>query len=229
MKKTFIPLCLLIITFCSFGQSFHLGVLAGENTSSFFYRQINLGLNESSPSDNITGFHAGVFAEFTYGNFSIEPEVVYASIGGKSSYDVYGPYGASTGTYKNSVNYLQVPVNLLRNIPVSFGKIFCGGGPYIGFGLSGKTENTGEIVGEFGGNAITNVNSVTKYSFSSPDNPDFGVNLVVGIHLKNRLLFRLGYNYGLKYLFNYSSPHTSGYIAGVDNSVASISVGYAFL
>jgi Outer membrane protein beta-barrel domain len=227
MKKLFFICCLAITKFVSYGQSFNFGVLAGANVSTFAYSNLPY-----EPSSEIVGFHIGVFAEIKKGNLSIEPGLVYASIGGKNGYYIVGGGGSNIGTYKSTVQYLQVPVNFLYNIPVVFGKVFFGAGPYIGFGLSGKNDQTGvlETNGFSQGNGPFNV--TTKYKFSNADNPDFGVNAVAGIHFKNNFLITLDYQYGLKYLFNYSynvgNDYPNNSIPGAHNSVASLSIGYEF-
>jgi len=60
------------------------------------------------------------------------------------------------------------------------------------------------------------------------------LNAVAGVHFKNGLLFTVGYGYGFKfflykgsYSINIGNANSSP--GGVQNNVASISIGYAFL
>ena len=214
MKKLHLIFCLLILIHTSFGQTTKLGFLAGINSSTFILQS---DLYEHPSISPITGFHAGVFSQFAVGRFAIEPELLYSSIGGKDVFvSTHGAGGIAA--YKHAVQYLQVPVNIIYNIPASFGKLFFGGGPYVGFSLSGKTA-INSVAYDF--NGYTYVDSYSrKYAFSNADNPDYGLNTTAGVSFSNKVVFKAGYRYGLKYLF---------YNGGLKNNVISISIGYAFL
>jgi hypothetical protein len=43
---------------------------------------------------------------------------------------------------ENNLHYIQVPVNLLFQVPVSSVKFFAGGGAFFNYGISGKTKST---------------------------------------------------------------------------------------
>ena len=209
---------------CCYSQSVKIGVLAGVNQSAFFPQgnsayDFELDLKQAS-SPSITGFHVGVFTEFTNGNFSFEPGLIYESIEGKANYNEGdGRFGSDNGAYQFNVQYFQLPLNGLINIPVSFGKVFFGGGPYIGLGGSGKTHQTGvSSTYNFPYTSIINTDSTTPYRFGSADRFDFGLNALAGIRFKNKFLFTLGYGAGLRYVFNQQ----------LKNNVASVSLGYAF-
>ncbi len=203
---------------CGYSQGFHLGLLGGPNESTFSTS------GEAGYPSWISGFHAGLFVEIPRGNLSIQPGLVYANIGGNLSLPV------SDYDYLNyRVQYLQIPVNILYNAPVGFGKFLLGGGPYIGFGLSGKTTQMSEMQGVlFSPPQYTNI--TTNYTFNNYDNPDFGINALAGLHFKNGLLITLDYQYGLKYKFSYpvQNGQNSYNVLGVKNNVASISLGYEF-
>ncbi|MGZ3756503.1 MAG: outer membrane beta-barrel protein [Mucilaginibacter sp.] len=215
MKKIIILLYLLTLKFSVFAQSFQ--IVAGLNESTF----IQTPVDDENTNKAITGFHIGAFFELHMGNLSIQPGLLYASIGGDGTF--IDAHSGIAGTFKNSVQYLQMPVNFLYNIPVNTGMIFLGGGPYIGIGLAGTATEDG-TEGTFGGQPPT-IHYSYKYTFSKSDTPDYGLNVLAGTRFKNGLLFSLGYGYGLKYLFYKSTFERNG---GVKNNVASISVGYAF-
>jgi Outer membrane protein beta-barrel domain len=216
MKKSLFLFCLIAMKFNLLGQSFNLEIMAGPNQSTFVppdYQSLDLGRQSG-----VTGFHLGAFAEFTWNKLSLQPGLVYTSIGGNDNWGDTGHGYGGGGIIKITVQYLQIPVNVLYHIPVSFGNIFLGGGPYIALGFSGKTVQTGTEGVSFSSTEQINIDN--KYIFSRSDNPDYGLNGLAGIQLKDGLLFSLDYGFGLKYTFNKNS--------GVQNNVASLSVGYKF-
>jgi Outer membrane protein beta-barrel domain len=221
MKKLLILFCLLIARFASPGQSFNLGVTAGPNVSTFDPYNNRVGNYASS---GITGFHAGLFAEVTWGNLTVQPGLQYASIGGETNYSVVEPAANGNGTFKYAVRYLQLPVNILGNIPITNGKIFLGGGPYMGFGLSGKITQTGVDNEGTGTTPYTSstINNQKGYVFSKSDNPDQGINAVAGVRFNNKVMITLNDLFSLKFLSNYNG------FAGLKSNVLSFSVGYAF-
>jgi Outer membrane protein beta-barrel domain len=212
----------VITGFASSGQSFNLGVTAGPNVSTF--DPSNKVGNYSS--SGILGFHAGVFAEITLGNLSIQPGLLYARVGGQISYSEVGPGGYGNGNYKYTVQYLQIPINIVGNIPIANGKFFLGGGPYMGFGLSGKVtqtgvDNTGTGADPY--NKTTSIiNTEQRYVFSKLDNPDLGINAVAGVRFNNKVMITLNDLFSLKFLSNYYG------FPGLKSNVLSLSVGYEF-
>jgi hypothetical protein len=92
------------------------------------------GASFSASTGSLTHFSAGIFADAPVGgNFSIQPGLYYTGKGGKSTFE-----GESS---KLKLSYLQLPVNVVYNVPVSAGKFFFGAGPYAAYGLSAKAED----------------------------------------------------------------------------------------
>jgi hypothetical protein len=212
MKKTALltAVCLFSATVL-FGQAIKLGVLAGPNWSTFIEPQAGNVVTSSA----VFGAHAGLFTEFTIGRWSVEPGVFYLAAGGKS-YNVYASDSGPSIIETYSLHYIQVPVNIIYNTPGR--RFFFGGGPYAGFGLSGNINlnYTGGSFGETPGSPIN-----IKYIFSQANNPDYGLNLVAGIHVDGGTMFTIGYGIGLRHSvssFDYST---------VRNDVISISIGHS--
>ena len=129
MKKAFLSLlCLMGIISFSLAQSINVGIKAGVNFSKLAASSGGLTLTSSST----TGFHVGAVVDLGFDNWSLQPGLLYSTKGG-----TYGS-AADGGTAKLTLNYVEVPVNLLYNIPLVVGKVFIGGGPYFGYGISGK-------------------------------------------------------------------------------------------
>jgi hypothetical protein len=221
MKKLLLLLFLSGFISMSFAQSIHLGIRAGLNESRL--SEINFLNNGTAVKDNssyISRFHAGLFAEIPAGRFSIEPGVFYSQKGAENKYQATTASSSQNYYQKTTLNYLEIPVNILYNIPVSVGKIFVGGGPYAAFGLSGhylstyyvsagQNTQSGEIQGD------------VQFGKNDYKNPDYGINALLGLRFKNNISFNVGYGFGFTNLYR------SG--ATAKNKVLSISVGYEFL
>jgi hypothetical protein len=209
MKKLIL---LIYAGLCSFtvacGQAVKLGVLVGPNLSTIG-SQNTVSFGETAGLE--LGGHAGLFTEITAGSWSIEPGLVYADIGGKVNlgFEV-------AGNETVSLQYLQVPVNLVYN--TAGRKFFFGGGPYIGFGLSGSINGSITAAEFIPASAPSPFN--LKYTFNSGNSPDYGINLLAGVHLEGGTIFTIGCGLGLR-------QATSGntFIA-VRNDVISISIGH---
>jgi hypothetical protein len=221
MKKLLLLLLLSSFISTSFAQSVHLGIRAGLNESRLSeINFLNNGTAVKGNSSYISRLHAWLFAEIATGRFSIEPAVFYSQKGAENKYQAMTASGSQNYYQKTTLNYLEIPVNILYNIPVGVGKIFVGGGPYVAFGLSGHYLSTyyvsagqntqaGEIQGD------------VRFDKSGYRNPDYGINTLLGLRLKNNISFNVGYGFGLTNLYR------SG--ATAKNKVLSISVGYEFL
>jgi hypothetical protein len=117
------------------------------------------------------------------------------------------------------LNYLELPVNLLYKIQVAPGtKIYAGGGPYLGYGLSGTTINhlTGSQTSDYTG-GVKFGSDEAKDDYKALD---YGVNFTAGVELLKHFTIDLNYGLGLK---NISwSPGSA------ENRSLALSVGYLF-
>ena len=207
MKKALMLFSLIGIINFSFAQSVSFGVKAGLNFSNVSSSGGGLTVTTSST----TGFHVGAVADIGFGNLSLQPGVLYSTKGGSLNF--------SGGADKLTLNYVEVPVNLLYNIPVGVGKLFIGGGPYVAFGLSGKSTLSGTATSTGSGSESQSI----TFGSASGDvkNPDFGVNILGGFRFKSGFSLSAGYGIGLANLSNESSISTK-------NNALSFSIGYFF-
>jgi hypothetical protein len=208
MKKALLLFSLIGLINFSFAQSVSFGVKAGVNFSNISSSGGGLTLTTS----NTTGLHVGAVADIGFANLSLQPGILYSTKGGSSNF-------GSGGADKLTLNYVEVPVNLLYNIPVGIGKVFIGGGPYVALGVSGKSTLSGTATSTGSGSESQNI----TFGSASGDvkNPDFGVNLLGGFRFKSGLSFSAGYGIGLANLSNESGASTK-------NNVLSFSIGYFF-
>jgi hypothetical protein len=150
--------------------------------------------HEKISSSWTAGFHLGVFTETTIRQISIQSGLFYTKKGGSNdiSYSTIDDF--YDDKRKLNLNYLEVPVNILYHLPLKFGNVFVGGGPYIAMGLSGSftevnTTTSGVIKNEgyipFGKD---------EYDLK---NLDCGLNGEFGLNLYNKWQFSVNYEYGL--------------------------------
>jgi hypothetical protein len=207
MKKSLLLLSLTCLAGFTFAQTVSFGVKAGVNFSKL--SASSGGVTASSSST--TGFHVGGVADIGFGDWSLQPGILYSTKGGS--------YGTSTDGVKLTLNYIEIPVNVLYNIPAGVGKVFIGGGPYFGWGVSGKGTVTGLGTSTGSGSETTNVTFGSGQNDTK--NPDYGINILGGFRFQSGISLSAGYGIGLGNLSNDSS-------GSIKNNVLSFSAGYFF-
>ncbi len=220
MKKILLLAFLAAITQTLFAQSIKLGVKAGLNEST-----AELGQTITTTSF-LTGFNAGVFADFGFNKLSIEPGIFYTTNGYNSKTVVLQePSSQNDFIAKGKVtySYLELPVNVLYNIHLRTSKIFIGGGPYCKLALSGSYRN---YITTNGGEENTGGKLIFGGEQGDLKKTDFGVNALAGVAFKPGLLFSLNYGYGLT---NIDRPTYTTNNQKTENRILSLSVGYVFL
>jgi len=202
----------------TFAQSVNFGVKAGINFSTERYSTSEPGLTRGSK----TGFHMGVIADLPIQQFSIQPGLYFITKGGTDTYQ--GSYlNTPNSDFKQlsntRLNYLELPVNLLYHLKITpeFNAFF-GAGPYLGYGLSGKTHTTysGYIQG-----AVDQSLSFRENQLAGYKNPDFGANFMIGERLKHFTL-DVNYSLGLVNVFNLGPQNK------IENRALGVSAGYLF-
>lgn len=200
MKKSLLFLGLAIASLTTFAQGITYGIKTGLNFSKFA-GSFN---GRSSTTESLLGFHIGAAVDFGLGNFSIQPGFLITSKG--------GVINEETGYISTTLNYIEVPINLLFKQRIGKGKFYIGGGPYLAFATSGKnTENDFSEDVHFG-NHSGEINS-----------SDLGLNFLVGYQLAEGFGFNLNYGLGLSNLYN--GDYGPG---SIKNRTISISVSYFF-
>jgi hypothetical protein len=168
------------------------------------------GNSVSASTGNLTSFSVGVFADAPVStSLSIQPGLYYTGKGGSIS--------GSGATLKSKINYIQLPVNVVYNVPVSAGKFFFGAGPYAAVGVNGKNEIKG------GGQSISEDIEFGDSANATYKRADFGATGLVGFTFTNGLLLKANYDLGLS---NISADNTSG--ENIKNRVVGLSVGFTF-
>jgi hypothetical protein len=222
MDKLFLTLSLVFLTTFSFAQTVNFGIKAGLNLST-------VAFNDHFPNfavdpQNKTGFQAGVVADIGFQHFSIQPGLVFITKGQQFTNEFSTVSNNQTYSYHETgserFNYLELPVNLLYKIQAAPGaKIHAGGGPYVGYGLSGTAiaHVSGSQTSDYTG-PLTFGTDQAKDDFKLFD---YGINLIAGVELKNHFTIDLNYGLGLKNI-------SWGSGSDEKNRSLGLSVGYLF-
>ena len=197
----------LVAVACSnslFSQAF--GVRAGLNLANMTAKDSD----DSYDDDNemLIGLNLGVSA-----SFEISSGLMFETGLGLSQKGYKISEGGFTGTYRT--NYLDIPLTVKKMFAGD--KIFVQAGPYLGFGISGKSKY------KFDGE--TEDEPIDWGSDKDDDDQkrlDFGLTFGAGAMVTEKI--QVGLNYGLG-LANVSPYSENGYKA--TNNVIGITVGYS--
>lgn len=198
MKKILLLAAFAFLTSFGYSQTISYGIDAGLNITKIPFEE-NAALASLSafsiPVSNgyVSGFHVGVLMDIKFKSFSIQPGALFTTKGGYLSTEEKSPETTSSFILKSKMilNYIEVPVNVLYRIPVGKGNIFFGGGPYIGFGLSGRGEIEPNPAVQISGEPL-------KYDFGGNNlkSPDLGINALIGYQLNSGPTISAGYGHG---------------------------------
>jgi len=225
MKKILLVALLTAFSFTTFAQKITLGVKGGLNISTLNYSfpvtsstgTTNMNLYPSS----IKSFNAGIFADFKFGNISLQPALNFTGKGGEADIETFDNTGKPLGTVASTLTfyYLQLPVNIVYHVPVHIGNVYFGAGPYIAKGLSGTSKYPGNTAN---GEATTISNSINFGGDNGFKPIETGIDAIAGFKFANGFLVNINYDLGFK---------NTGSIAGtsIKSRVFGVSIGYSFL
>ncbi|WP_121812852.1 porin family protein [Mucilaginibacter kameinonensis] len=204
-------------------KAIQFGIKAGIATTSLS-RTPGTDIKLDKADKSGFGYFAGAFASLNFNRFSLQPAVIFNSSVNKTTENVisgdivYRQYG------KWHLYYLQVPVNLVYNIPVQGGNFYMGAGPYITKILSGRftpdpnpalpyaygVPNFPPFNAKFGNDNFSNFKSF-----------DYGANAVAGFALNNGFMINAVYNLGItniqgndRYLYENTKTRSLGIALG---------------
>lgn len=210
MKKLSIILVMTVFTATvTFAQIARFGVNAGV----VFASGIQKDGNTTETSKTRTGFTAGFMGDIVLTEkFSFQPGINFIQKGGKESSTTFGITIESNTT----LNYLELPLNVVYNTPAGGGYFFAGLGPVLGYGMNGKAKiksSLGETTQDvkFGSGA----DEVKPFEFSG--------NVLAGYELSNGIFITANYNMGISNLINDAPSNTSS-----KNRYFGIKLGYKF-
>ena len=168
-------------------QKAHFGLKAGIACSNFSFRAVD-------PIDHTTPKLGVMFGMFVHiplkGRFSIRPSVEYVSKGGHSGVYFFDNI---------QLSYLDIPINLLYEVPLKRNKLLAGGGPVVSFLLNPRLGGQGY------------------------ERHDLGVNIMAGYEWAIGASLSLNYTQGLK---NILINKTNG--GNIQNHYFGFTIGYWF-
>jgi hypothetical protein len=138
-----------------------------------------------------TGFSLGFVTDIPLSkSVSLQPALQYTQKGGvETGTQDYQDYKQTT-----TLNYLEIPVNLIYKTNSANTKFYIGAGPSIAFGINGLTEyESGDLT------STTNV----KFGNGEDDDVkglDLGANILAGLMFKSGVSISMNYNIGLSNL-----------------------------
>lgn len=189
------------------------GVRAGVSLQNINGRDVN---DNKLQNKLVPRFQGGVNVEIPLAHeFFLQPGVMFAAKGTEFK---------SSNT-NLSLSYIEVPVNFLFKPVVGTGKLLLGAGPYVGFGIAGKSkpENGSS-------SSVTFKNSITvAEALSGPyyRKMDAGANLLFGYEMVNNLSVQLNAQLGLAKI-NPDIEGISNNKTMYRNTGFGLSIGYRF-
>lgn len=154
-----------------------------------------------------TGFNAGIIGDIPVApDFYFQPGLLYSAKGAKLE---------NTSDGKLSLNYVEMPLNLVYKPMLGTGRLLMGFGPYVAYGVGGKVENGGiENDVKFEKEAGSAANTVYFKPF------DAGANILFGYEFSNKLSAQLNAQLGLVNINAYNDD------AKYKNTGFGVSLGY---
>ncbi len=214
MKKILLIFIASFICGSAFAQSrtekgIDYGLKAGINLAKYHLSNEAAG----TETKNITNFQLTGYLNAPLGSsFYLQPGLSLQGKGGKNS--------IATNEQKQNTMWMEIPVNLLLKLPAApKAHIFVGGGPYLGFAISGKNKLTTN-----GQTAESDVNFGNAVS-DNLKGSDFGFNLMAGIQMDSGLNLGIGHGIGVK---NITPNNANAVVSDIYSRVLSFSVGFQF-
>lgn len=204
------------------GNTARFGLKAGVNLSTYS----GSGATDLDYKNNV-GYNVTAFGDFGVGNnFFIQPGVSLQNKGAKLENSVTSGNTTISGTFKQDVMVIEVPVNAVVRIPTGdAGAIQVSAGPYVGFNVSGKNKYTGSY--STGANVGTDYSRDIKFGSATSDDLssiDFGANF--GLAYRTTSGISLGANYGLG-ISNLIPSDSRSNDSKLKNRVLGFTIGYS--
>ncbi|RYY42362.1 MAG: PorT family protein [Chitinophagaceae bacterium] len=202
-------------------------LICGAATSAnaqLFYAQggVNLanitknGDGDTEDNNMLTSFNVGVMGRFGLSE-TIDLESGLLLTGRGSKAETYFNGGADYVKAKFNPLYVELPVNLIVNIPTTTTtKLFFNAGPYVAVGVGGKSKLETKV-GPLTSSSSDDIEFSNDDPFTSAQDDaaynklkrfDFGLNAGVGLDLKSVIL-KANYGFGLSKINSTESNNSS--------------------
>lgn len=222
MNKLLVLITLIIATITPWSAlaQVRLGLTGGLNLAKLRYEPRDEFAG--SPDENTRASYriGGIIDIAMSSPFAVQTGVLIMGKGGKSQ------FGSSSGGYTRTMSpaYLEIPADVLFKPNITRGlRLYMGLGPYVAFGIGGKSKYTGNVpAGSFTDNHRLHFG---KQADDDMKKRDIGGNALAGFEFNSGFL--LGVSYGLSFTNNAPSENLNGPRI-LRNKVFGISMGYLF-
>jgi hypothetical protein len=174
-----------------------------------------------------TGFSAGLIADIPLGEggFRFMPELNYVDKGFMANATVELLNQQIKAESKTNIAYIDLPINFAYAIELGGNRLMVGAGPYVGFGMSGKTKATATFNG-------VSQNNEKKIDFGNGegqfDRLDIGANFMAAYILNSGLMLKVNYSLGLMNLSN-NTDFEGIVLSDYKNRYFGVSLSYFFM
>ena len=131
----------VLVSTVAFSQVHVGGQIIGSLNSGYFETKEEVSLSQKGK----IGYGVGVVSELSISDrFALRPSLNFIKKGVKLNVKAFDSEldGDVSATMNANLNYLELPVVLAYNIPLSESKVYFGIGPSVGYGISGKSKMT---------------------------------------------------------------------------------------
>jgi hypothetical protein len=219
MKKMILVAFATVLATAGFSQTrYGIQVIGNAGSASF-----NAEGLEGFKKPMKVGFGAGVVADVNLSDkFNFRPSLNFLQKKAAVEYQTPDLPGKDF-SINSTLNYLEMPLNLVYKIPVGASTAYIAAGPSIGYGISGKLKAKGWLASEEGEEPgeIIEVNESVD-AFKKEDNEGGGfkrvavsLNASAGIEFQNGLYINAGYLAGLSNLVKEESYKSKGILLTV--------------
>jgi len=211
----FIGMLIMTTNLCH-AQTISIGGTAGFNVQTITGKNAN---GDKLNNKLVPRYALGIVVPISLApSFCIQPGALYITKGADSE----------NGNTKTNLSYLEIPLNLIYKPSFGGGNLLLGFGPYLSFGIGGKSKTTiSEVVID---RDIEYQKSVSELDFLNPSKvffapTDAGVNLLAGYEFANGFSFQFNAQLGLSEI-NPSVTGISTDKTSLKNTGFGVSIGY---
>lgn len=182
-----------------------IGFRGGYTLADMRYKDPTVGYKYSGlgAPTRLSSWHADFVVNIPVrGGLYLQPLIRYNTKGAHFEQTIANPAGVFLpGATEIRLHYLELPVNIVYKIPLSFGKLAIGAGPYAGYSLGGQYD----LAIRYNGKVIQNTsqdisfNDQTKIISTRTQlrRWDAGANFMVGVEFNNLIILGANYSQGM--------------------------------
>jgi hypothetical protein len=241
MKKVFLIAAIAALS-TGVKAQINFGAQVGANMANVKSEYTSGSVTTQEDTKSKVGFLVGVVAEIPLGtSLSFRPELNFIQKGAKidatQTENSGGATITSVSTGKTTLNFIELPLNIVYGIPAGAGRLFFGAGPSVGFGISGKYDGTttstltapgfptqtqttndkGDVKFDGKKDADVAADDVNMHLKSL----DFGANVLAGYKMSNGMYINVGYTMG----FSNLDPNAN---SSLKTKGLTLKIGYMF-